>query len=500
MERIAIFQFGYETNTFSAGLAELAALGTGGWTPREEVLSLFRGKRAGMSGAIAALEELGAVPVPLDSLSRAGAFNAGPTISDDAAEAVIDHICEGLRRHADEYDGVFYAMHGAGHSESIDDLDGYYLRRIRAIIGSKPLTASLDLHANMTAEMLRYADGLFGIKTNPHVDFYDASALAVRVLADILRGKYRPKMALVKLPLLVSIAVANTLEGPCAEIKDRFAAYAREHDLLDATFFHAFQGTDGPEATAAVLTVARDHEPVREAEELADFVWRRRKGLNAEGFSAAEALDAALARVRDGYAVICDGPDNPGSGCPGDGTHLLREFLRRDLPRCIMGPLADAEAAAVCHRHQVGDRFPLRFGGKHLPIFGEPLELPEVELLALSDGKFTCVSPVHRGAAMDHGPSARLRCGQVEFILVSNRFQTYDDQPFRMLGADLRDYRIVGLKSVNHFRAFFKDTADAIVCADTPSTCPGDLRKLDYRRVPRPVYPLDEDTEFFSRP
>ena len=496
MERIAIFQFGYETNTFVNGLAELDDLGTGGWTPRENVLEMYRGKRAGMSGAIAAIEELGVTPVPLDCLSRSGAFNAGATISDAAATQVIDHICDELRTHFDEYDGVFYAMHGAGHAETLDDVDGYYLKRIREVIGNKPLTASLDLHANMTDEMVLYADALFGIKTNPHIDFYDASSLAVHVLVDILRGKYHPQMALVKLPLLVSATVANTLEGTCHEIKDHFAEYVKEHDLLDATFFHAFQGTDGPEATASVLTVSADHRPEAEARELAAYVWERRHKLNGAANSTEEAVDIALSKVRNGYVVISEGSDNPGSGCPGDGTHLLRELIRRDLPRSIMGPILDPEAAAICHQHQVGDRFPLTVGGRTLPVFGDPLKLNEVELLALCDGTFTCVSPVHRGAVMCYGPSARLRCGKVEFIVVSVRFQTYDDRPYMMLGADMSDYSIVGLKSVNHFRAYFKDTADAIVPADTPSNCPGDLRKLEYHHVPRPVYPLDEDTVF----
>ena len=93
---------------------------------------------------------------------------------------------------------------------------------------------------------------------------------------------------------------------------------------------------------------------------------------------------------------------------------------------------------------------------------------------------------------MTHGPSARIRISNVEVILVSIRFQTYDDRPFTMLGAVMADYKLVGLKSMAHFRAYFKDTADAIVTADTPSTIYSNIRTCPYKHIQRPIYPLEE--------
>ena len=55
----------------------------------------------------------------------------------------------------------------------------------------------------------------------------------------------------------------------------------------------------------------------------------------------------------------------------------------------------------------------------------------------------------------------------------------------------MEDYRLVALKSSNHFRAYFKDTADAIITADTPGLFPADLKKREYRKIRRPVFPLD---------
>ena len=140
----------------------------------------------------------------------------------------------------------------------------------------------------------------------------------------------------------------------------------------------------------------------------------------------------------------------------------------------------------------MGARVQLSVGGHSEALFGPPLEL-EAEVLALSDGAFVCASPMYPGLPLSYGPTARVRCGQVEMVLVSRQMQSYDDRPLLMTGARMEDYRIVALKSSNHFRAYFKDTADAIVTADTPGLFPADVKKLDYQKVRRPIFPLDDE-------
>lgn len=495
MHRIAIVQLGFESNTFVSGRAGLVDLAPDGWIPGSTVISRFKDSRTGIGGILATAEEAGAAAVPMDLLSRNGAFNAGCIIDGAFWEESVAHICDELRERATEYDGVCVSLHGAGVADGHDDADGYFLRRVREAVGSKPITAFLDLHAIITPEMVAMTDALFGVKTYPHVDYFETGTLAARTLLGMLDGTLRPVMAFRPLPLLVPVTFASTLDGVAKEIREYTADYARQHGLIDATFFHGFSAIDTAYTCACVLAVCDGRTPDREADELARHIWSLRDGFLQPIYSASEAIDAALAAVRDGYAVINDCSDNPGAGCPGDGTHLLREMIRRDLPRSIFGVIYDPAAAALCHLHQPGDRFPLEVGGHTEAVFGDPLQL-EVELLALWDGNFVCASPMYQDLPLRYGPSARLRCGQVEFIVVSLRMQSYDDRPILMTGGNMRDYDLVALKSSNHFRAYFRNTADAIITADTPSALPADLRKLDYRHVPRPVYPLNEDTAY----
>ena len=290
----------------------------------------------------------------------------------------------------------------------------------------------------------------------------------------------------------IEAAFSSTLYGTAREIKDYTADYARRHGLLDATFFHGFSSADTAQTCACVVAVADGRAPEEEAEEMARHIWGLRHGFVQPALSAGEAVDRALELVRQGYVVINETSDNPGGGCPGDGTHLLAELIRRDLAGSIFGVIYDPAAAQACHQAGVGARVRLSVGGHSEALFGPPLEL-EAEVLGLSDGAFVCASSMYPGLPLSYGPTARVRCGQVEMVLVSRQMQSYDDRPLLMTGARMEDYRIVALKSSNHFRAYFKDTADAIVTADTPGLFPADVKKLDYQKVRRPIFPLDDE-------
>jgi microcystin degradation protein MlrC len=51
---------------------------------------------------------------------------------------------------------------------------------------------------------------------------------------------------------------------------------------------------------------------------------------------------------------------------------------------------------------------------------------------------------------------------------------------------------VVALKSAQHFRAAFEPIAGKVIVCDSGALCGPDYRILPYRRVPRPVFPLDD--------
>ena len=171
--------------------------------------------------------------------------------------------------------------------------------------------------------------------------------------------------------------------------------------------------------------------------------------------------------------------------------------LRRDLEGAIMGYIPDKEIALKAHKAGVGATISGLLGGKTDNQHGEPIAFENAKVIALSDGHAIYTSPMYKGLPVCYGKTARLRIGKVE-VVVSETLsqQTFDDRPFIIVGADLEQYRVVGVKSSAHFRAFFQPRAKAIVTADPPGIHTSNFKQLPYKKIRHPMYPLDPETTF----
>ena len=492
--RIAIGEFGNETNSFAKGTSSFEMLAPGGWLKAENLINEFKGTNSYLGGAIKAAEEEGDVElVPLSSVK----ISAGPTVSDEAAAYIHGHIAAELAAVKDSIDGICFSLHGGGCTERADSLEIETVQALRSAVGDEmPITASLDLHGNVHQGLVDLTQALFGIKENPHTDCSLAGYKAMKCLLQILRGESRPQMAIIPLPLLITPATGNTYNDPMKSAKEYFAEYCEKNGLLDATFFHGFSAADHPLSSASVLVVADGYDPIDHAKELARYFWGRRAEFDPVSLTPDQAIDLALKKVKGGYVVINEISDNPGSGCPGDGTYTLKTMIDRDLPNTIFQYIRDAEVAGQAHEAGVGAKIDIVVGGKTDGMHGKPLEIKNVEVVALSNGIFDYRTPNKKGLVCDLGPSARLRHGNVEFIVVSSRVQALDDGMIYATGGDPANYKIIALKSANHFRGYFEPRADAIVTSDPPGIRCSNLTTYPYRRMRSPLYPLDRNTRF----
>lgn len=488
---------GNETNTFSSDIGTFERWAPNGWTTGPEVISRYRGSPEYAGGMIQAAEEEGVELIPTVAL-----HSAGPLITKKALDYAMGTMCDMMAANLEGTDGICLGLHGAGAAEGADDLEAYTLQKVREVVGDKmPITVSLDLHGNISEDMVRLSNGLFGIKQYPHIDMAEAGYLAMKTLIRIIRGESNPETALVHIPMFTNCCNACTFNEPMKPFTEHVAQYAKEHGLIDATYFHGFPYADVACAGASVVVVAEKGQGAQKAaEELAHWVWDHRHALDVECLSPAQALDRALEELKkpgDGYVVINEASDNPGGGCPCDGTWMLQELLRRDQPKSIVGFIFDPEMAAKAHAAGVGGKVSGKLGGKTDKIHGDPVEVVDAEVCALSDGKATYVTPMQKGQPINYGKTARLRIGQVEVVVTSILAgQTLDDRVFLVTGADINDYDIVSIKSTTHFRAFFQPRAKAIVTTNPPGIHTADYSLLTYHKIQRPIYPLDPDTTF----
>jgi len=483
--RIAIGQFAHETNTFCPGVTGLNAFESRYWRVGEDIFSGHRGVRDDLGGMIDAGERLGIELVPTLSTTT----QPSATVSREAYETIRDTLFAELRA-AEPLDAICLALHGAGSAEGIDDMEGTFLKELRDLVGPEiPIVVSLDLHGNTTEAMLRHANALFYCHEYPHIDTYERGDEAVDVAAKILTGELRPVKHLVRLP--VAIPPSTTFHGPAKVINERCFQWEQEPGVIDCAFTHGFPHTDVPViATSVLVTTDGDPEMAERVandvvglilETLEDF----RQTLPDAEDAIAEALEATARPV-----VVAEVSDNPGGGAPGSGTHLLRALLTANEPDTCFGFIWDPQTAAQAHAAGVGATIPVRIGGFTDELHGAPVEA-EAYVKVLSDGRFRLTNPMGAGGLVDLGKMARLVIGNVDVIVGSERAQTLDDELFLLHGIDVRRHRVVALKSQQHFLGGFRDLAGTIIRCDTPGFTTSNLSDLPFRRIRRPIWPLD---------
>lgn len=485
--RIAIGQISHETNTMFGPPTPVKEFQRQGWQTGEEIVARHTGVRSYLGGMIDGAAKHGIELVP----TFAAAAHPSGTIEREALDTMLGNLLEGIRN-AGQVDAVCLSLHGAGSAEGIDDIEGEILRRVREVVGPDvPVIATLDLHCHLTDTMLEHATALLDVHEYPHIDGYERGFEAVELAAKTVRGEVTPVMYGVTLPM--AIPPTTTFHGPAREINERCWQW-EERGLLDVTFGHGYPHTDVPIISSNVIAIADgDADLAREAaHDVAGMLWEMRERFLPDLPQPAAAIETALA-TEGGPVVIAEISDNPGGGAPGDGTHLLRALLAAGLTDTAFGFIYDPETAQQAHDAGPGATIAARIGGKVDPgILGAPVEV-SAYVKSVTDGRFITQSPMGRGGQRDLGKMARLVVDGVDVIVGSESNQTIDPELFLLHGIDVSRYKIIALKSQNHFLAGFEPLAARIIRTDPPGWTPGNLLSLNYQRIQRPIWPLDSD-------
>ncbi|MBM3569473.1 MAG: M81 family metallopeptidase [Alphaproteobacteria bacterium] len=413
---------------------------------------------------------------------------AGPTVR-KVYEQLRDTILADLKR-ALPVDMVVLGMHGAMVAEGYDDCEGDLLARVREIVGPGVVVgAELDPHCHLTPLMTRSADVLVCFKEYPHTDALERGQELVDLCADAAMKKTRPVMATFDCR---QFDIYMTPFQPMRDFVDRLKALEGKDGILSVSLAHGFPWGDVPEMGTKLLVVA-DGDRAK-AQALADRLGAEVKAMRGQAapkkLTIAEGLERAMA-VKGGPVVIADNGDNAGGGAPSDSNFMLAEILRRGIADVAIGPYWDPIALRFCQEAGEGARLRLRVGGKCGPMSGDPLDLP-VEVLKLKSGhdqEFGAVrAPV--------GDAALIRTARgVDLVLISVRGQALGSDLFSGLGCDLKAKKLIVVKSSQHFYASFSKLAKAVLYCDTPGAISTQWGSFDFRKVKRPIWPLDGNAE-----
>jgi microcystin degradation protein MlrC len=484
MTRIAVGGFLHETNTFAPTKATYDDFVHGGGWPAmaqgTDVLKVMRNINVGLAGFVEQAEANGWEMVPTI------ACGASPSahVTRDAFERIVKAMVDGIKA-AGQLEAVYLDLHGAMVAEHLDDGEGEILARVRKVIGNDlPLVVSLDLHANVTPQMVEHADALIAYRTYPHVDMANTGRAAAKHLALLLRTKQRFAKAFRQLPFLIPISWQCTNDQPTKGIYEKLAAM--ESDAVPTlSFAPGFPAADfpgcGPSVFAYGMTQA---DADAAADELTKLVVGHENDFDGRVFTPDEGVRHAmeLATRASKPIVIADTQDNPGAGGDSDTTGMLRALVRNNAKRAAIGVIYDPASAKAAHAAGVGASVTLALGGKS----GIPGDAPYKETFVvekLSDGQFVAPGPYYGGRDMDMGPSAALRIGDVRVVVSSHRAQLADQSMYRYVGIEPTEQAILVNKSSVHFRADFEPIAEKLLICAAPGAMPADTAALPWTRL-----------------
>ena len=493
--KIVAARMNHETNTFSPVPTPLASFGPDGPAFGAAAYAQARGSRTALGAFIEAAAGRGA------TLSVAVSATANPSGRVEAAAyerlagAIVDAVRSGC-------DAILLDLHGAMVSEGFDDGEGELLRRIRAIAPDTPLAVALDLHGNITPQMVDAADVIVGFKTYPHVDMFETGAHAARLLFDWIDGAPRPHLAWAQPPLLSHTLRSATGEGAMRRAVERAQQLERD-GLLAVTVFAGFSLADFRDAGVSVVAVGRDRdEAQRAADGLAREIWRDRDGFVYASEPLADSVaraHALLARAGGRPVLLLDHGDNVMSGGTCDTTDVLEECLRHGLSNIGVGPLCDPGAVAAAVAAGVGGGVDLPLGNvRPLGLGSDPRPRMRVRarVLALTDGRFRITGPIYTGETWAMGRTAVLEADAFTVVVTERPMEPLDLGVFTSTGVDPARFALLILKSRMYCRPSFMPIAGGLVECDSRGVTSSDYGLFRFERLRRPVYPLDAATSY----
>ncbi len=427
-------------------------------------------------------------PVPI---LLTGAEPGGPVEQGFFAETVAE--MERRLREALPVDAVYISNHGAMVATSSMDPDGDLFRMVRETVGPEPpIVATLDLHANVSAQMVEQTDLLISYVKNPHTDQEERGIEAAGALRELLGG-VQTAQAFVPMPLTPVTTSLLTAEGPYADL----IAFGQENlnpDILNVSVVGGFAFGDTPKQCLSVIVTARGKlGPARAlAREIAGRAWEFRRRFDRTSTPLEEAVALAKRTGEDAsLPSIClaDIADNPGGGARSNTVWLLEALHAAGAQGVLLANFYDPALALRAREVGEGGEFTAHFNSEETHEFSRELRLP-AKVLKVADGEFVGKRGIYAGRTISLGPCAALEVGGIRMVVGSRRKQCADPVFFEHVGLDAAEARTVVLKSRGHFRAGFDllFPPERIIEVDTPGLTSINLQHLPYKNFKRDSY------------
>ena len=411
----------------------------------------------------------------------------GGAVTRETYEKFVGIILDSLRANL-PLDGLVYDIHGAMSVEGLDDPEGDMIKRIREVIGNRTVvTTPMDLHGNVSWTLAENSDMISCYRMAPHEDAWECRERAARILIERLEsGKGKPAHKVwIPVPVLLPGEQTSTRVEPAKSLYAMTYPASEQEGVIDASIWIGYAWADEPRNHAVVMATGDDREKVvAAAEEIASYFWSVRHEFDfvAPTTTLDEALARALGSDRKPY-YISDTGDNPTAGGAGDVTWTLTELFKRmefkdaQGPQLIYASIPDKDFVAKAKEVGIGGTIDMVAGAEVDDRYAPPVRIKGVVT-----------------AVYEHPTNSEVavKAGSIDVIVTEVRKGFHKEQEFTKLNLNPRTADIVMVKIGYLEPELYNMQADWTM-ALTLGGVNQDLANLPYKRINRPMYPLDRD-------
>jgi microcystin degradation protein MlrC len=387
-------------------------------------------------------------------------------------------------------DGLYLAMHGAMYVENMHDAEGDWIEASRQIVGADcPISASYDLHGNLSRRIVDNLDMLSAYRTAPHIDVEETGIRAADMLVHCLENKIKPSLVWVPIPVLMPGEKSSTEDEPAKRLYAALEPLNQQPGVLDASLLVGYVWADEPRSTAsAILTVThKDNDSERHVQELALQYWNARTEFNFGGVktgSIAECLNWAAECITR-PVILADSGDNPTGGGVGDRAEVLQHLIQRNFQNAVVAGIADLPATEACYNAGVGATIPLTIGATLDPQGSTPVqaEAKVVFLLQTDD------APERQAVVTING---------ITVVLTARRRPFHYIHDFTRLGLSITDFNLVVVKS-GYLSPELAPLANPNLMALSDGAINQDIEGLPANQHRPPTFPFVKDLQWTPR-
>jgi microcystin degradation protein MlrC len=381
-------------------------------------------------------------------------------------------------------DGLYLAMHGAMNVEGMDDAEGDWISAARAVVGPNVVvSASYDLHGNVTQTIIDQLDIFAGYRTAPHIDVRETMVRAWSMLVRALKTGEKPGVAWAPVPVLLPGERTSTEDEPAKSLYLKLPEHDAVPEIWDANLMVGYVWADEPRGTACAVVTAVDKaaaETVTAA--IAQSYWDARDEFQFGPVTGPleEMLDIAE-RTETRPIILADSGDNPTGGGVGDRADVLSALIARDFQDALIAGITDRPALEACFAAGDGATLTLSVGGSLDPASASVTFQAKVVLLDTGN------DAAERQAVV--------QTGGITLVLAARRRPYHNIADFTRLRLDPAKVRLLVVKS-GYLSPELAPIANPNLMALTDGVINQDIENLPSRRRHQPSYPFVKDFSY----